>query len=83
MKRAAHGEIVRWLKDLFTSGQEASIRAGFKIAEKLELVVSDVIEFLDVPELGDRAHEFLKKNSGRDFGRDKEAWKGYYKSLQM
>jgi hypothetical protein len=83
VNRAAHDEIVRHLKEMFTSGQEATIRAGFRIAEKLELVVSDVIEFLDVPELGDRAHEFLKKNSGRDFGRDKDAWRGYYKSMQM
>jgi anti-sigma factor RsiW len=83
VNRAAHDAIVRSLRELFTSGQESSIRAGFRIAERLELLVGDVVEFLDVPELGDRALEFLKKQSGRDFGRDKPAWRGYFESIQL
>ncbi len=80
VNRAAHDAIVKGLKDLFSSGQEPSIRAGFRIVERLELLMEDVVEFLDVPDLGDRALEFLKKETGKDFGHDKDAWRRYFKS---
>jgi hypothetical protein len=81
--REAHDEIVRQVGELFASGQEGPITAGFRIVEGLRLLVEDVVEFLDVPELGDRALEFLRDQTGRDFGRDKDAWRRYFRSREM
>jgi anti-sigma factor RsiW len=81
--REAHEEIVRQVGELFASGQEAQITTGFRIVEGLRLLVEDVVEFLDVPELGDRALEFLRGQTGRDFGKDKDAWRRYFRSREM
>lgn len=75
VNRSAHNEIVRSLKEMFGSGQEPAIRAAFRVAERLELLIEDVVEFLDVPDLGDRALDFLKQRTGQDFGRDKAKWR--------
>jgi hypothetical protein len=36
-----------------------------------------------VPELGDRALEFLRKRTGQDFGKDRKAWRSWFESRRM
>lgn len=81
--REAHAEIVRQLRGLLASGQEGEIRTAFRVLERLEMMEADVIEFLDVPDLGGRALEFLRRRTGKDFGVDKAAWRSWFESRKM
>jgi hypothetical protein len=51
-------------------------RHALEIVKKLEIEfpLSAVVDLLDSPELGDEALRFLRQETKKDFGKDKQAW---------
>ena len=46
-----------------------------RVAHQIQLAISVDAKGTDVPELGEAALKFLREQTGKDFGRDKAAWK--------
>ncbi|HTF56310.1 MAG TPA: zf-HC2 domain-containing protein [Planctomycetota bacterium] len=78
LNRSGHGEIVRRLRELLASDLPREREVGFRIARELEILLEDIVEFLDVPALAPQAREFLRRRTGRDFGTDKAAWRAWF-----
>jgi len=78
LNRTAHSEIVRRLRELLASDLPRDRELAVRLAGELEILIEDVVEFLDVPELGARVLEFLRRRSGKDFGTDKSAWRAWF-----
>ena len=78
LNRTAHSEIVRRLRELLASDLPRDRELAVRLAGELEILIEDVVEFLDVPELGARVLEFLRRRSGKDFGQDKGAWRAWF-----
>ncbi|HEU4338628.1 MAG TPA: zf-HC2 domain-containing protein [Planctomycetota bacterium] len=76
--RTAHSVIVRRLRELLSSDLPRDRELAVRLAGALEILIEDVVEFLDVPDLGARVLEFLKRRTGKDFGADKNAWRAYF-----
>ena len=49
----------------------------------IEFPLSAIVDLLDSPELGDQALKVLREATGRDFGRDKKAWKKAIESKEV
>jgi hypothetical protein len=78
LNRKAHSEIVRRLRELLSSGLPRDRELAVRVAGELEILLEDVVEFLDVPDLGGRVLEFLRRRTGQDFGTDKNAWRDWF-----
>lgn len=78
LNRTAHSEIVRRLRGFLASDLPRDRELAVRLAGELEILIEDVVEFLDVPDLGARVLEFLKRRTGKDFGADKNAWRAYF-----
>jgi hypothetical protein len=78
LNRKAHGEIVRRLREMLSSDLPRDRELAVRVAGELEILVEDVVEFLEVPDLGGRVLEFLKRQTGQDFGKDKNAWRAWF-----
>jgi anti-sigma factor RsiW len=78
LNRSGHAEIVRRLREMLASDLPREREAGFRIARELEILLEDIVEFLDVPALGPQALEFLRRRTGQDFGTDKAAWRAWF-----
>jgi hypothetical protein len=78
LNRKAHAEIVRRLRELLGSDLPRERELAVRVAGELEILTEDVVEFLDVPELGARVIEFLRRRTGKDFGMDKSAWRAWF-----
>lgn len=78
LNRKAHAEIVRRLRELLGSDLPRERELAVRVAGELEILTEDVVEFLDVPELGARVIEFLRRRTGKDFGMDKGAWRAWF-----
>ncbi len=78
LNRTAHAEIVKRLRELLASDLPRERDLAVRIAGELEILLEDVVEFLDVPGLGERVLEFLRRRTGKDFGTDKAAWRAYF-----
>ncbi len=76
LDRAAQRKIVDAVVTLLHSTNVDVQRHALEIVKKLdiEFPLPVVVELLDSPELGDEALRFLKKETRKDFGRDKQAW---------
>ncbi|HZN61266.1 MAG TPA: zf-HC2 domain-containing protein [Planctomycetota bacterium] len=83
LNRKAHGEIVRRLRELLASDLPRERELAVRLAGELEILLGDVVEFLDVPELGGRVLEFLRRRTGKDFGTDKDAWRAWFAKSGM
>jgi len=77
LNRTAHSEIVRRLRGFLSSDLPRDRELAVRLAGALEILIEDVVEFLDVPDLGARVLEFLKRRTGKDFGADKNAWRAF------
>ena len=78
LNRTAHSEIVRRLRGFLASDLPRERELAVRLAGALEILIEDVVEFLDVPDLGARVLEFLKRRTGKDFGADKKAWRAFF-----
>ncbi|HKS15917.1 MAG TPA: zf-HC2 domain-containing protein [Planctomycetota bacterium] len=78
LNRKAHAEIVRRLRELLGSDMPRERELAVRLAGDLEILLADVVEFLDVPDLGARVLEFLKRRTGKDVGTDKKAWRDWF-----
>lgn len=76
LNRAAQHKIVDAVVTLLHSTNVDVQRHALEIVKKLdiEFPLPALIELLDSPELGDEALRFLKQETKKDFGRDKQAW---------
>jgi len=75
LNRTAHSVIVRRLRELLASDMPRNRELAVRLAGELEILLEDVVEFIDVPDLGARVLEFLRRRTGKDFGTDKKAWR--------
>lgn len=78
LNRKAHSEIVGRLRQLLASDLPRERELAVRIAGELEILMEDLVEFLDVPELGARVLEFLRRHTNRDFGTDKARWRAWF-----
>jgi len=76
LNRAAQHKIVDAVVTLLHSTNVDVQRHALEIVKKLdiEFPLPALVELLDSPELGDEALRFLKQETKKDFGRDKQAW---------
>lgn len=78
LNRTAHGEIVRRVRELLSSDMPQDRELGVRLVGALEILVVDVVEFLDVPDLAPQVLEFLRRRTSQDFGTDKKAWRAWF-----
>jgi hypothetical protein len=73
---AAQRKIVDSVVTLLHSTNVDVQRHALEIVKKLdiEFPLPAIVELLDSPDLGDEALRFLKQETRKDFGRDKQAW---------
>jgi len=76
LNRAAQHKIVDAVVTLLHSTNVDVQRHALEIVKKLdiEFPLPALVELLHSPELGDEALRFLKQETKKDFGRDKQAW---------
>jgi hypothetical protein len=76
LNRKAQLKIVDAVVTLLHSTNVDVQRHALEIVKKLdiEFPLTSIVELLDSPELGDEALRFLKQETKKDFGRDKQAW---------
>jgi hypothetical protein len=76
LNRKAQLKIVDSVVTLLHSTNVDVQRHALEIVKKLdiEFPLPAIVELLDSPELGDEALRFLKQETRKDFGRDKQAW---------
>ncbi len=76
LNRQAQSKIVDSVVTLLHSTNVDIQRHALEIVKKLEIEfpLPAVVELLDSPELGDEALRFLRQETKKDFGKDKEAW---------
>jgi hypothetical protein len=72
----AQHQIVDSVVTLLHSTNVEIQRHALEIVKKLEIEfpLSAVVDLIDSPELGEEARRFLRQETKKDFGRDKEAW---------
>lgn len=75
----AEGRIVETVVGLLKSEDPRVQRAGLDLVRHLDLdfPLTAVMELLDSRELGESALKILKEITGKDFGRDKQAWRSF------
>lgn len=79
-RRAVDGITLR-IREMLGSGEaDRAVALEVLLGAGLRFPMSDVVELLDAPVLGEKAHEFLKGRTGRDFGRDKAKWREFVAS---
>lgn len=73
---AAQHKVVDAVVTLLHSTSVDVQRHALEIVKKLdiEFPLPAIVELLDSPELGDEALRFLKQETKKDFGKDKQAW---------
>jgi hypothetical protein len=76
LNRQAQLKIVDAVVTLLHSTNVDVQRHALEIVKKLdiEFPLPAIVELLDSPELGDEALRFLRQETKKDFGRDKQAW---------
>jgi hypothetical protein len=76
LNHAAQGKIVDSVVTLLHSTNVDIQRHALEIVKKLEIEfpLPAVVDLLDSPELGEEALRFLRQETKKDFGKDKEAW---------
>lgn len=76
LNRQAQHQIVDSVVTLLHSTNVDIQRHALEIVKKLEIEfpLPAVVDLLDSPELGDEALRFLRQETRKDFGKDKEAW---------
>jgi hypothetical protein len=76
LNRQAQHKIVDSVVTLLHSTNVDIQRHALEIVKKLEIEfpLPAVVDLLDSPELGDEALRFLRQETKKDFGKDKEAW---------
>ena len=77
LNRQAQHKIVDSVVTLLHSTDVDIQRHALEIVKKLdiEFPLSAVVELLDSPELGTEALRFLRQETKKDFGKDKESWR--------
>ncbi len=78
--RQAHDAIVQRVKGLLASGSPSDQELGLMIADDVNLVLllPDLVDLLEAPVLGDKALSLLRERTGKDYGRDKDAWRRFF-----
>jgi len=77
LNRQAQTRIVDSVVTLLHSTNVDIQRHALEIVKKLEIdfPLAAVVDLLDSPELGDEALRFLRSETKKDFGKDKESWR--------
>jgi len=77
LNRQAQNKIVDSVVTLLHSTNVDVQRHALEIVKKLEIdfPLSAVVDLLDSPELGEEALRFLRAETKKDFGKDKESWR--------
>lgn len=83
LNQRVDGAIVARVKWLLGSASPSDQGLGLEIIRTLgvRFPLPDVTDLLDVPELGDKASEFLRQQTGKDYGKDKEAWAQFFRRI--
>jgi len=78
-RQAAYAMVDR-VKGLLASPSPKDQELGLEVLRTVgvKFPLPDLVDLLDVPELGDKAYEFLKQQTNKDYGRDKKAWAEYF-----
>ncbi len=78
-RQAAYAMVDR-VKGLLASPSPRDQELGLEVLKTVgvKFPLPDLVDLLDVPELGDKAYEFLKQQTNKDYGRDKKAWAEYF-----
>ena len=76
VNRQAQHQIVDSVVTLLHSTNVDIQRHALEIVKKLEIEfpLTALVDLLDSPELGDEALRFLRQETKKDFGKDKQAW---------
>lgn len=76
LNRQAQGKIVDSVVTLLHSTNVDIQRHALEIVKKLEIEfpLPALVDLLDSPELGEEALRFLRQETRKDFGKDKQAW---------
>jgi hypothetical protein len=77
LNRQAQAKIVDSVVTLLHSTNVEIQRHALEIVKKLEIdfPLSAVVDLIDSPELGEEALRFLRTETKKDFGKDKESWR--------
>jgi len=77
LNRQAQGKIVSSVVTLLHSTNVDIQRHALEIVKKLEIdfPLAAVVDLIDSPELGEEALRFLRAETKKDFGKDKESWR--------
>jgi hypothetical protein len=78
----ARGKVLESVVTLLHSDNPKVQKLALDIVNELGIrfPLSEIVDLLDSPELGDAALQFLRKQTGKDFGKDQGAWK---KALEL
>jgi predicted anti-sigma-YlaC factor YlaD len=70
-------EVVGAVVTLLKSDNPEIQKRALEIVKELEIdfPLTAVVDLLDSPELGEEARRILRRSTGKDFGRDKAAWR--------
>jgi hypothetical protein len=73
----ARGKVLESVVTLLHSDNPKIQKLALDIVNELGIrfPLSEIVDLLDSPELGEAALKFLRQQTGKDFGRDKSAWK--------
>jgi hypothetical protein len=77
INRLAQARIIDSVVTLLKSDMPKVQQLALEIVKELDLEfpLSAIVGLLDSPELGDKALEKLREATGKDFGKDQEAWR--------
>lgn len=77
LDRLARGKVVESVVTLLRSSNPKVQKLALDIVKELQIrfPLTEIVDLLDSPELGDAALKFLREEMQKDFGKDKEAWK--------
>ena len=84
LDRLARGKVMESVVTLLHSDNPKVQKLALDIVKELGIrfPLAEIVDLLDTPELGDAALKFLREQTGKDFGKDKAAWKKAIEPLE-
>ena len=77
LDKLARGKVLESVVTLLHSDNPKVQKLALDIVKELRIrfPLAEIVDLLDSPELGDAALQFLRDQTNKDLGRDKDAWK--------
>lgn len=84
LDKLARGKVMESVVTLLHSDNPKVRKLALDIVPELGIrfPLAEIVDLLDSPELGDAALKFLREQTGKDFGKDKAAWKKAIEPLE-